>query len=116
MTEQGFDDFKMQDLGQKYPQYDEMNDEQLDNEYQNRSKECLDLLHGDDVKKKMSYINHNQENRNKETSITDNDNGETVKEVIQPPRLNSSTQQLYPRMRLYHPLKSSSVITIRFPV
>ena len=33
MAEGGFEDFEMQDLGQKYPQYDEMNDEELDNEY-----------------------------------------------------------------------------------
>ena len=80
MAEGGFEDFEMQDLGQKYPQYDEMNDEELDNEYQNLSKECLDLLHNDDdVKKRMSYIDRIQENRNNETSFTDNDNGETVR-------------------------------------
>ena len=35
MAEEGFDDFEMQDLGRKYPQYDDMNDEQLNDEYDN---------------------------------------------------------------------------------
>ena len=72
MAEVGFDDFEMQDLGQKFPQY-EMNDEELDNEYQILSKERLDLLHNDDddvrsddVKKRLSYIDRIRENRNKE--------------------------------------------------
>ena len=72
MAEVGFDDFEMQDLGQKFPQYDEMNDEELDNEYQILSKERLDLLRNDDdvrsddVKKRLSYIDRIRENRNKE--------------------------------------------------
>ena len=84
MAEGGLDDFEMQDVDQKYPQYDEMNDEGLDNEYQNLSKKRLDLLcndddvRSDDVKKRMSYIDRIRENRN-ETSFTGYDNGETVK-------------------------------------
>ena len=72
-------------MGQKYPQYDEMNDEELDNEYQNLSKERLDLLRNDDdvrsddVKKRMSYIDRIRENRNNETSFIYSDDGETVK-------------------------------------
>ena len=33
MAERGFDDFEMQDLGQKYPEYDNMNYGKLDYEY-----------------------------------------------------------------------------------
>ena len=48
MAERGSYDFEMQDLGQKYPEYADMNQDQLDDEYQNLSKECLDLLRNDD--------------------------------------------------------------------
>ena len=83
MAKGGFDDFEMQDLGQKYPRYDEMNNEELDNEYQNLSKESSDLLLGDvrldDVKKRISYVDRIRENRNNETSFIYSDDGETAK-------------------------------------
>ena len=60
----------------KYPQQDEMTNDQLNNEYQNLSQERLDLLRGDsdndrldNVKKRMDYIDRISEYRETETTI-----------------------------------------------
>ena len=43
MAEDGFYDLKMRDFGEKYPEYEDMNRDQLKNEY-NRLSEVQDKL------------------------------------------------------------------------
>ena len=83
MAEGGFDDYEMQDLGEKYPEYDKMNDEQLGIEYDDLSQERLNLLRSEDndkdrlnhVKIRISYIDKLKSQRQSETCFTDNDSG-----------------------------------------
>ena len=85
MDEGGFDDFEMKDLGKKYPQYDEMNYDQLANEYNN----LQDLLINDkfvkknqkksrEYEKKFHYLSNLLYEMEQETSLTENDDGKTV--------------------------------------
>lgn len=61
-----------------------MTNDQLNNEYQNLSQECLDLLHNDDdvrlddLKKWMDYIDRISEYRKTETTFTYNKDEKTV--------------------------------------
>ena len=56
MAEGEFDDIEMQDLGQKYPEYNDMNYQQLNHEYQNLTQERLDLLRGDSNNVKLDDV------------------------------------------------------------
>ena len=78
----------MQYLGRKYPQYDYMNDEQLNDEYDNLALERLNLLRGDsdndrldNVKKRMDYIDHIRKDKRSYnvSSFMYCDDGETVR-------------------------------------
>ena len=80
-----FDDFEMGDFGRKYPEYDDMTDEEIYSEYQNLSQERLDLLRGDsvpqdekyaDVINRMSYIERTGRMKGvAETTFTGNKDG-----------------------------------------
>ena len=71
---------EMEDLGRKDPEYDIMNEQELDNEYVNITHDHLNLLHDDDdddnsdklnvVKEKINYIEHILENKLGETTFT----------------------------------------------
>ena len=82
MDEGGFEYHEMDVMGEKYPEYADMNQDQLDDEYQNLSQERLELLRRDsdnarleNVKKRMDYIERIQDKRVKETSFTSNNDG-----------------------------------------
>ena len=80
-----FDDFEMGDFGRKYPEYDDMTDEEIYSEYQNLSQKRLDLLRGDsvpqdekyaDVIYRMSYIERTGRIKGvAETTFTSNKDG-----------------------------------------
>ena len=88
---EGFDDFEMEDLGRKYPEYDDMNEVELNNEYDSLIQSRLNLLRGDtdnqdkivSVNERMNYIDCIRENRPNsladrravETTFTDNNDG-----------------------------------------
>ena len=87
----GFDDFEMKDLGRKYPKYDDMNREELNNEYDSLTQDRLNLLRNDtdpqdekfvDVKERTNYIDRILENRfgsrAGETTFTSNNDSKTV--------------------------------------
>ena len=84
---EGFDDFEMEDMSRKYPEYGNLDDQQLNNEYDSLTQKRLDLLGDDvqpehnefvDVKERMNYIDRILENRQSETTFTDNNNRKTV--------------------------------------
>ena len=95
MAEGGFEYHEMEDLGRKYPKYDNMTDEQLNIENENLRQGRLDSLltddddSSDDIKKGSDYIDRIRENRNKETSLIDNKDDETV--IIKTEDGNSDT-------------------------
>ena len=69
----------MEDVSKKYPEYDEMDEQQLDDEYNILSKKRLDLLKDDieiehnefvDVKERMDYIDNIRNQKFKETTFT----------------------------------------------
>ena len=73
---EGFDNFKMEDLGRNYPEYDNMNEQELDNEYVNLTHERLNVLRDYDdndklniVKERINYIERIQENKLGETTF-----------------------------------------------
>ena len=81
---EGFDDFEMEDLSRKYPEYDNLDDQQLNDEYDSLTQKRLDLLRDAiepqdeqfvNVKERMNYIERIQENRYRETSFTSNNDG-----------------------------------------
>ena len=83
---EGLDDFEMKVFDRKYPEYDDMNEQELNNENDWLTQQRLDLLISDinpedeqvvDVKQRMNYIDRILENRQRETTFTDN-NGKTV--------------------------------------
>ena len=85
MAEGGFHDFEMQDLGQKSPLYDEMNYDQLANEYIN----LQDILINDkfvkknfkksrEYEKRFHYLSNLLHEMKQETSLTENDDGKTL--------------------------------------
>ena len=86
MAEGGLDDFEMEDVGRKFPQYDDMDDEQLENEYEGLIRTRYSLLNDPnareervkDVKERINYIERIHENRIGETTFTSNDDGKTV--------------------------------------
>ena len=85
MTEVGFEDFEMKYLDRKYPEYDDMTREELNDKYDSLTQDRLNLR--DDtgnkdeiisVKERVDYINHLQENtfgsRAGETTFTISNN------------------------------------------
>ena len=87
MTEGGFEDLEMKDLGKKCPEYDNYNEQELNDEYNRLTNRCLNLLRYNiepehnkfvDVKERMNYIQKIKENKIRETTFTDNNNGKTV--------------------------------------
>ena len=84
---EGFDDFEMEDLSRKYPEYDNLNDQQLNDEYDSLTNKHLELLRGDtnpqdeqfvNVKERINYIDRILENRQSETTFTSNNDSKTV--------------------------------------
>ena len=78
--------FEMEDMSRKYPEYDNLDEQELNNEYGSLTQKRLDLLRDDiesehnefvDVKERMNYIDRILENRQSETTFTDT-NGKTV--------------------------------------
>ena len=86
MAEGGFDDFEMEDLGRNYPEYYDMNDLKLGNEYEGLVRTRYSLLNVPnakevrvkDVRDRITYIDRIKENRLSETTFTDNNDGKTV--------------------------------------
>ena len=68
---EGFDDFEMKDLSRKYPEYDDMNEQELNDEYDSLTQKCLNLLRDDtnpqdeiiSVNERTNYIDRILENR-----------------------------------------------------
>ena len=87
MAEGGFDDFEMEYMGRKYPEYDDMNEQELHDEYENLLKNRLNLLNDDpstqdeqfiDVKERINYIDSTLENSFGKTTFTSNNDGRTI--------------------------------------
>ena len=83
MAEGGFDDFEMDDLGSKYPEYDDLNEQELYDEYDSLTQNRLKLLRSDTdpqdeqfvhVKERVNYIERIEENK----FGTSNKDGKTV--------------------------------------
>lgn len=81
---EGFDDLELDDFNQRYPEYDNMNDEQLDFEHDLLSKEWKDNTEeltsekNIDLANRLAYINHIRDKNRVETSFTSNVDGKTV--------------------------------------
>ena len=83
MAEEGSDDYEMEDLGRKYPEYDDLNEQDLDDEYDNLLKNRLHLLRNDnnpqyDINKRINYIERIKENKFGEATFINNKDGRTV--------------------------------------
>ena len=87
MAEGGFDDFEMEYMGRNYQEYDDMNEQELNDEYENLLKNRLNLLNDDpstqdeqfvDVKERINYIDSTLENSFGETIFTSNNDGKTI--------------------------------------
>ena len=84
MIEGEFDDFQMEELGNKYPEYDDMDTTALDNEYERLTNERLDLLRSDnptrleEVKNRLRYIGSVRGDGIVETKFTSDGSGKTV--------------------------------------
>ena len=90
MAEGVFDDYEMEDLSENYPEYNDMNEQQMNDEYDNLTRTrrglFIDLDATEDcveeIRKRIDYIVSILENRQRETTFTDNNrlaaNGKTV--------------------------------------
>ena len=63
MAEGGFDDFEMKEISRKYPEYENMNEQELNDEYASLTNERLNLLNdpnkeddAKDIKERITYI------------------------------------------------------------
>ena len=77
----------MEDLSSKYSEYDDMNEQELNNEYDSLLNKHLGSLRNDiepqdeqfvNVKERMNYNDRILENKSAETTFTDNNDGKTV--------------------------------------
>ena len=81
---EGFDDLELDDFNQRYPEYDNINDEQLDFEHDLLSKEWKDNTEeltsekNIDLANRLAYINYTRDKNRVETSFTSNVDGKTV--------------------------------------
>ena len=111
---EGFNDFQMEDLSIKYSEYDDMNREELNNEYDSLIKDGLNLIRDETdpqdeqfvyIKKRTNYIDHILENKFSETTFTDNNDGKTVtiKRKVDP-----STSVLPPKVDITDKLLNKS--------
>ena len=88
---EGFDDFEMEDLAEKYSEYNDMNEQELNDEYYNLIQKRLNLLKSGtnpqdeqfvNAKERIDYIDRIQVDRQNrsavETTFTDNKDGKTV--------------------------------------
>ena len=73
-----FDDFEMEDMSRKYPEYDNYDEQELNDEYDSLTLKRLDLFRSDiepedeqivDVKERMNYIERIQENKVRPPSL-----------------------------------------------
>ena len=79
MAEGGFEDFEMEDLGRNYLQYNNMNEQQLNDEYDNLTRISRNLLiypdapedRVEEIRERIDYIDSILENRKRETTFTD---------------------------------------------
>ena len=120
MAEGGFEDYEMEDFGRKYPEYDNMNEQELNDEHNRLINSHFNLLKYDiqpehpslvENNERINYIDSTLENRfgsrAVETTFTNNKDGKTV--TIQR-KGEPSTSVLVPKVDILDELLKRPVI------